>query len=461
MNSTPDMNIETQPLSEKLKNKRPVIIGAICAAALFAGLLIFKPDAVTSLAEIVPLELPALSEDVVFASLSDNESLAGDIKSIKLKPGDSLGPVLMRNGVAPNEAYNAMEAFATAYNPRDLRAGQLVTLYFDKSAEPQLTEVTLKPSFDRTVFVSRDNQGEYRTRDLTVNFPKEIVQVSGTVENSLYLDAGRMGVPDKVTGQFSHIYEHSVDFQRDIRKGDAFIMAFELYRDAQGNPLKAGDLLYASFSPRGKTSSYYLYTTQDGSENFFDADGKSAKRKLMRTPVNGARLSSGYGRRKHPVLGYVKTHKGVDFAAPRGTPIMAAGIGTVERANRYGSFGNYVRIRHSDGYKTAYAHMKSFARGIRSGSRVRQGQTIGYVGTTGRSTGPHLHYEVHKGGKAINPRSLSTLSGKPLPSAEKAAFDARRKEIDDIRLKAGPVFAGQEPALRGRVASITPADSLP
>jgi len=152
------------------------------------------------------------------------------------------------------------------------------------------------------------------------------------------------GVPDKVTVQFSHIYEHSVDFQRDIQPGDAFTMAFELYRDAKGNPLKAGDLLYTSFSPRGKTAEYYLYANKKGHENYYDQNGKGAKRKLMRTPINGARLSSGFGKRRHPISGYRKNHNGVDFAAPKGTPIMAAGVGIVERANRWSTFGNYVPI---------------------------------------------------------------------------------------------------------------------
>jgi len=210
-------------------------------------------------------------------------------------------------------------------------------------------------------------------------------------------------------------------------------MFFEVARDRKGKIIKAGDLLYTSFSPRGKTSSYWLYEDTDGMENFYDRDGKTAKRKLRATPVNGARMSSSFGRRKHPILGYTKKHDGIDFAAPRGTPIMAAGNGTIERANRYGSFGNYIRIRHTDGYKTAYAHMKGFARGIHAGSRVSQDQIIGYVGTTGRSTGPHLHYEVIHNGKKINPSRLSQLAGKPLDKSEMPAFAARRSEIETLR----------------------------
>ena len=264
-----------------------------------------------------------------------------------------------------------------------------------------------------------------------------------------------MGAPDKVIVQFAQIYAHSVDFQRDIQPGDAFELFFEIYRDHKGNAVKAGDLVFTSFAPRGKTATYYLYKSSDGRESYYDEKGKGAKRMLMRTPVNGARLSSRYGNRRHPVLGYQRKHKGVDFAAPRGTPIMAAGTGTIERSSRYGSFGNYVRIKHSDGYSTAYAHLSKYGRGIKSGRRVVQGQTIGYVGTTGRSTGPHLHYEVLKHGKQINPMALSALSGKPLNKSEIPAFKIRAAEIDDLRQKA-PAAMGNKPEL---VAQIVEAPS--
>ena len=201
---------------------------------------------------------------------------------------------------------------------------------------------------------------------------------------------------------------------------------------------------------------YYLYEDAKGRENFYDADGKTAKRKLRVTPINGARLSSSYGKRRHPILGYRKMHTGVDFAARTGTPIMAAGNGTVEYASRNGGYGNYVRIRHSDGYKTAYAHMSKFASGVRVGKYVTQDQTIGYVGSTGRSTGPHLHYEVHRHGKKINPRSLSQLSGKPLSSTEIPAFKKRRAEIEALK-SASPVLT-KEPVLSAELVKSEASD---
>ncbi len=416
------------------------VIGAgagLTAGIMVIGALLNGPQTEVQASVIEPQEI-AISHDEIFDDLSAQSETGHVAKTVTLKSGDSLGPLLQKNGVDGQTAYRVTQAFASVYSPRDLRAGQNINLYLDDN--DGLFGISLKPNLERALYVTRTPAGDFSARDLAISFPKELVQVSGIIENSLYLDAARKGVPDKVTVQFSQIYEHSVDFQRDIQPGDAFTMAFELYRDAKGNPLKAGDLLYTGFSPRGKMAEYYLYENKSGQENYYDQDGKGAKRKLMRTPINGARLSSGFGRRKHPISGYRKNHNGVDFAARSGTPIMAAGVGVVERANRWSTFGNYVRIRHSDGYKTAYAHMKSFARGIKAGSRVRQGQTIGYVGTTGASTGPHLHYEVHKNGRPINPNSLSTLSGKPLPKTEKADFDKRRAQINRLRKDAPPAL---------------------
>ena len=351
------------------------------------------------------------------------------VKTVTLKPGDNLGPLLQRNGLSGQQAYRVTQAFSEVYKPRNLRAGQDFNLHF---AGETLHHLTFKPNVETTVFIDRAGD-DYTARKIDAEFKYETIAVKATVENSLYVDAIRLGAPDKVVVQFANIYEYSVDFQRDIQPGDAFEMFFEVARDQKGKIVKAGDLLYTSFSPRGKTSEYWLFEDQKGRENFYDAAGKTAKRKLRATPVNGARLSSSYGRRKHPILGYRKMHTGVDFAAPRGTPILAAGSGTVERANRYGGYGNYIRIRHTDGYKTAYAHLKGFARGVKSGSYVKQDQVIGYVGTTGRSTGPHLHYEVIHHGKKINPRRLSQLSGKPLSKDQKPAFNAQRQKIEKMR----------------------------
>ena len=362
--------------------------------------------------------------------LETNDSPDVDIKTIKVKSGESLGPLLQKNGLDGQQAYKVTEAFSTVYPPRNVRVGQTFGLHFTNG---MLDHLTFKPSVEKTVFVDRLGE-DYAAREIAAEFKYETLAVGAKITNSLYVDATRLGAPDKVVAQFANIYEYSVDFQRDIQPGDEFELFFEVARDHKGDIIKAGDLLYTSFSPRGKKTDYYLYKDSKGRENFYDAKGKTAKRKLRATPINGARLSSSFGRRKHPILGYRKMHTGVDFAAPRGTPILAAGSGTVERANRYGGYGNYIRIRHTDGYKTAYAHLKSFARGVKAGKYVKQDQVIGYVGTTGRSTGPHLHYEVIHNGKKINPRRLSQLSGKPLKKSEMGGFKTRRVQIDALRV---------------------------
>ncbi|MGB6228835.1 MAG: M23 family metallopeptidase [Litorimonas sp.] len=364
-----------------------------------------------------------------------------DVRDVTLKPGDNLGPMLQREGLSGPEAHKLVQSFSEQYSPRRLRAGQTFNLHFENGA---VSDVTFKPSAERTVFVSRAGEG-WSSRSVEAEFRYETMGVRATIENSLYVDATRLGAPDKVVQQFANIYEYSVDFQRDIQPGDEFELFFEVARDHKGEIVKAGDLLYTSFAPRGKELSYWLFEDSDGRENYYDADGKTAKRMLRATPINGARLSSRFGKRRHPILGYRKMHSGVDFAAPTGTPILAAGSGRVERANRNGGYGNYILIRHTDGYKTAYAHLSKFASGIKSGAYVTQDQVIGYVGSTGRSTGPHLHYEVHLNGKKINPARLSQLSGKPLSKSQKPAFEDRRAEIEALRATA-PIMEPTPPA---------------
>ena len=400
------------------------------AAVGLIGIFVFPNGSAEPTVDAVKyVAAPPLDISRFDIALEPNFNAPSTVQTVTLKPGDNLGPLLQRNGLSGQEAYRVTQAFGDVYRPQNLRAGQDFNLHFTGEV---LDHLTFKPNVETTVFVDRTGEN-YAARKIDAEFKYETIGVKSTIENSLYVDATRLGAPDKVVVQFANIYEYSVDFQRDIQPGDAFAMFFEVARDQKGNIVKAGDLLYTSFSPRGKTSEYWLFEDSKGRENFYDADGKTAKRKLRATPINGARLSSSYGRRKHPILGYRKMHAGVDFAAPSGTPILAAGSGTVERANRYGSFGNYIRIRHTDGYKTAYAHLKSFARGVRAGAYVKQDQVIGYVGTTGRSTGPHLHYEVHHHGKKINPRRLSQLSGKPLSKDQHPAFKSRRAEIENMR----------------------------
>jgi murein DD-endopeptidase MepM/ murein hydrolase activator NlpD len=274
-----------------------------------------------------------------------------------------------------------------------------------------------------------------------------IARAQGVITESLYADAKRVGVDDMVIAKIAQLFSFTVDFQREIHPNDRFDIVFEQLLDPSGKVVKTGDIYYVGFTPSGRDLAYWRYTPpgEDEGPGFYDIQGESAQRFLMKTPVNATRISSGFSRaRMHPILGYTRAHKGTDFAAPRGTPIYAAGNGVIERANRYGSFGNYVRIRHANGYKTIYGHLNGFARGVRAGVHVTQGQVIGYVGMTGSATGPHLHYEVHLNGTAINPMTMDAPTGRKLTAEELPGFQVERALIDSMRERAVPADAGPD-----------------
>ncbi len=304
--------------------------------------------------------------------------------------------------------------------------------------------LSFDPDVAQTIQIARLSDGGYRARRFDVPLTRRIARAQGAITESLYVDAKAAGVDDLVIAEIAGLLAFSVDFQREIHPGDPFEILFEQFLDPAGEVVKSGEIYYVGFAPRGRPLAYWRYTPpgEDEETGFYDAVGESARRFLMKTPVNATRISSGFSAaRRHPVLGYTRAHKGTDFAAPRGTPIYAAGNGVVERANRYGSFGNYVRIRHANGYKTIYGHLNGFARGVRAGARVAQGQTIGYVGMTGTATGPHLHYEVHVNGTAVNPMRIDLPTGRTLTEEEKPGFAVERARIDALRERAAAANA--------------------
>ncbi|MEQ9315385.1 MAG: M23 family metallopeptidase, partial [Henriciella sp.] len=266
-------------------------------------------------------------------------------------------------------------------------------------------------------------------------------RITATIDTSIYETALAQGARDQQVVDFARVFAYDLDFQRDIHPGDQFEMVFEEMVDERGNRVRGGEVIYAAINGKALNKSYYRFTPSDDEVvDYFDPNGEAATKFLMKTPINGARLSSSFGYRRHPISGYNKLHKGTDFAAPSGTPVYAAGHGTIERANRYGGYGNYVRIKHANGYATAYAHLSRFGR-YRAGQRVRQGDIIGYVGSTGASTGPHLHYEVLVKGKQVNAMALKLPTGRKLADTPEimAEFIAVRDQIDAARL--GPAEA--------------------
>jgi murein DD-endopeptidase MepM/ murein hydrolase activator NlpD len=373
-----------------------------------------------------------LNSDKIFKSEIDPYPYAAQSKEpeliiAKLEQDDFLISLLEKKGLSSNEVYGISRAIDKVYPVNLLRPGNEFYLYLQNK---KLEHFVFRPNFEKTIFIDVIDGG-YNTREVISEYKSQRVGISGEISTSLYIDATKSGIPDRIVDQFTKIYEYSVDFQRDIRPGDKFTMYFDAYKNRKGDIVKTGDLLYTSFSPGDKKSEFWLFSNEKKTENFYDKNGKTAKRRLRATPINGARISSGFGGRKHPILGYRKMHTGVDFAAPTGTPVLAAGSGTVEYAAWNGAAGKYIRIRHTDGYKTAYFHLSRI--NVSVGKYVKQDQIIGKVGSTGRSTGPHLHYEVILNGKKINPKRLSQLSGKPLGKAEMNKFNKRREEIEKMR----------------------------
>ncbi|MBT3593955.1 MAG: M23 family metallopeptidase [Hellea sp.] len=373
-----------------------------------------------------------LNSDKIFKSEIDPYPYAAqsnepELIIAKLEQDDFLISLLEKKGLSSNEVYGISRAIDKVYPVNLLSPGNEFYLYLQNK---KLEHFVFRPNFEKTIFIDVIDGG-YNTREVISEYKSQRVGISGEISTSLYIDATKSGIPDRIVDQFTKIYEYSVDFQRDIRPGDKFTMYFDAYKNRKGDIVKTGDLLYTSFSPGDKKSEFWLFSNEKKTENFYDKNGKTAKRRLRATPINGARISSGFGGRKHPILGYRKMHTGVDFAAPTGTPVLAAGSGTVEYAAWNGAAGKYIRIRHTDGYKTAYFHLSRI--NVSVGKYVKQDQIIGKVGSTGRSTGPHLHYEVILNGKKINPKRLSQLSGKPLGKAEINKFNKRREEIEKMR----------------------------
>ncbi|MCR9178387.1 MAG: peptidoglycan DD-metalloendopeptidase family protein [Alphaproteobacteria bacterium] len=360
---------------------------------------------------------------------------------VEVSRGDTLMGILTDNGVDRGRAYEAIARLGDVFDVRRLQIGQGITLTFAPvPAENDVASdldhfigLSLRPDAERDISVIFDaslGDGGFVASEEVRALTARDGFAEATITSSLYEAAIDAGMPVGVLMDMIRVFSFDVDFQRDIQEGDSFRVMYEDMKDEFGVPVRTGDVIYASMTLSGKTKTYYRYTPKSGITDYFDEQGRSVRKTLMRTPVDGARLSSGFGKRRHPVLGYTKMHKGVDFAAPRGTPIMAAGDGVVERANRYGGYGNYLRIRHNSELKTAYAHIHRFAKGVSAGSRVKQGQIVAYVGSTGRSTGPHLHYEVLHNMRQVNPLSVKLPAGETLKGGELKRLAAARSEID-------------------------------
>ena len=382
---------------------------------------------------------PALATDAVngtvngfAAALMDGED--GLVrKAVVISKGDTLSAALTRAGGTRAESEAAIVAFRKVHNPRRLRIGQTLSLSFDpvneSNGSPRLAAFTLGVAPDRDVVVTRGDDGIFLPSVVDRPLDRIIEKTAGAIDSSLYEAALAAGMPNQVFMEMLHIFSYDIDFQRDIQPGNRFEVLYEAAYDMAGAFMENGPLLYARLEVGKRTIELFRYEPEEGPADHLDTRGASVRKALMRTPISGARLSSGFGPRMHPILGYNKKHLGLDFAAPTGTPIFAAGDGTVSQVGRAGNFGKYVRIRHNGTYSTGYAHLSGYAKGMKKGKRVRQGQVIAYVGSTGMSTGPHLHYEVMQGNKRINPLKLKLPTGRKLRGRELAAFQRQVQQI--------------------------------
>ena len=351
----------------------------------------------------------------------------------KVSKGETFNKILNNYKIPKSEIQKIIKILSKENKLNNLKTNQIIIFTIDQSENNKITNLLFPVSRTKKIQLTRDSISEnFKKKEIVTNLNKKIIFQEGKILKSLYKTAIDLGIQANVIIEFARIYGFQVDFQRDIRKGDNFQIMYEVFEDDEGKIFETGNVIFADLILRNQKNTLY-YFDKKNSAGHYDKNGKSVKKALMKTPINGARLSSSFGMRKHPIDGYNKLHKGTDFAAALGTPIMASGDGKIIRAKWCGGGGNCIKIKHNSTYSTVYAHMSKFAVGIKNGVRVKQGQIIGYVGSTGKSTGPHLHYEVIKNGKKINSQKLKLPSGKILAGKDRELFEINRIKLDVLK----------------------------
>ncbi len=362
------------------------------------------------------------------------ENLEPKYKKIKhrVNLGDTFDKILEGYSIDAKQISQIKSSLKNKVNINKLNTKQVIQFSLDKTNN-KIIEFIFQVSNTQKVYLKRNVVDDtFSDEILSIKLDKKIIYKENIILQSLYKSANDQNIPANTIIEFARIYGFQVDFQRDIRKQDKFQVMYEIFLNEKKEIVETGEILFANLKLSGQDNSLYFFDGM-GSEGHYDKNGKSVKKALMKTPINGARLSSPFGMRKHPIDGFNKMHRGTDFAAPMGTPIMASGDGVVKKAGWCGGGGNCIKIKHNSTYQTVYAHMSKFARGIKSGVRVKQGQTIGYVGSTGKSTGPHLHYEVIVNGKKVNSQKLKLPSGKILKGNERKLFETKKIKLDVLK----------------------------
>ena len=364
--------------------------------------------------------------------LFDNLEPRFKVINHKVSNGETFDNILNLYSIRNKEIEEIKKQLSNKINLNKLNTDHKIKFTLDQSNN-LIKDFTFQVSNKEKIYLKRDtDNNKFNQKILLTKLKKNTIYKENSIMQSLYNSASDQRIPANIIIEFARIYGFQVDFQRDIRKRDSFQILFEVFKDDNGKIIETGEILFANLKLSGVNNSLYFFS-EDGSSGHYDKNGKSVKKALMKTPINGARLSSPFGMRKHPIDGFNKMHRGTDFAAPMGTPIMASGDGVIKKAGWCGGGGNCVVIKHNSTYQTVYAHMSKFARGIRNGVRVKQAQIIGYVGSTGKSTGPHLHYEVIVNGKKINSQKLKLPSGKILKGNERKKFETVKIKLDVLK----------------------------
>ena len=350
----------------------------------------------------------------------------------EIKSGESIQKILQKLKIKNNEIQLVINHFKKYGNPNQLLAGNRIDIVVKENLSKKgnsIVKFSIPITKSTTIEIIRDEEDKITSKKIITKLYKKKILAENIIIKNLYSSAIKAKINPDTIIEFARIFGFEIDFQRDIRKNDYFKIIYDKFFDENGEFVKSGPIFYAHMSVNGREITLYKFGN-DKNYGYFDINGKSVEKALMKTPINGARLSSSFGMRKHPILGFTKMHKGTDFAAKSGTPIMASGSGTIVLAKWCGGGGNCIKIKHNSTYSTIYAHMKSFARGIKKSKKVKQGQIIGYVGSTGMSTGPHLHYEVLINGKKVNSQKLKLPSGKVLKDNERKMFEIHRIKTD-------------------------------
>lgn len=392
------------------------------------------PQAPTS-RPLSPAALAALQTEAFTQSAAQPGFAAPVDIPVKIQRGETFEAAVRRVGVAPADARQVVGALAKAFDTVNIKAGMAfnaaVALPRDRRGPVRLIGLSMRTGPATAITLSRSFDGALRLRELEEKVRDDTTVAQGAMQGSLYESAQAAGVTPTLTAQVVKLFSHKLDFSRDIHAGDKFRLVFDRKVTESGRTIETGDLLYAEIGAKGQVTQFYRFQSPGGGEaQYFDALGKNIKGFLLRTPVDGARITSGFGMRMHPLLGYTRMHQGIDFGVPSGTPVFAAGDGVVEEARWAGGYGRWMKLRHNGGWETAYGHLSGWA--VHAGAHVHQGQVIAYSGSTGESTGPHLHYEVIKAGVKINPKGANAPGGTVLEGRQLAAFRAEKAHIDAL-----------------------------